>query len=278
MAEIIRIDKSNLIHFRSFLTEEKCSLIGSDDVIAVGAVDDTAPVGVVLVRLTSVDSCHLIWMFIEKEHRRRGIAGQIWDVLTRVLSDNGIRRIIFAATDEDRLNGMWDFISEKGGRVKKGEYIIPTTSAMVAKIKLRAYEKHAKLDTLEHVSTGMYVDALNRLGKKSTLYKIRPELWADSEEIRKFSFGIINGTVIESFILCVPRDDRDGLVVFDMGCSKQSDALYLLERVASKSMALYGSKAFITLGMMNGVEKKLSDFYGGQDSCVRLYPCEVVLG
>ena len=278
MINILKVDQSNREYFRSFLSDAKYAWIGRKDCLSLGAVSQEGLVlGLLMLLIEDKETCRLVWLYVSPEQRGERIASHLWKETEQLLIRHGFRRILYLATEEDKLNGIWDFLASQGGSVSEESYQIPTTSATFIVDAFDAYQQEESIQSLESIPSGMYVDALNRMGKKSALYKIYPSLWSEMDTIRNYSFGKIKKGRLESYILCMPREEKDGLLIFDLACKNRKDVLALLEKVARQAISLYGEKALVTLYTMNGVEKQLSDYYGGQRSILQIYPCVVYL-
>ena len=274
MMKLITIDQVNSEYFDGLISKEKRSLIGGDDMLCMGAVSDNADaVGTALFRLEDAESCRLLWLYVAPDQRRKEIGASLWQQVKELLLRHGLHRITYMATDADKESGVWDFLASQGMKVSPQSYEIPTTSAKVIAYKLRKFRKPTQVKSLADLPTGFYADAVRRFGKKAALYRAYPEFWSDSEKGRRYSYGTMRGSRLESIVLCTPREQGDGLIVFDMGSAYAGDVLSLLEKVSLHAMSLYGNDALVTLFASGGVEKKLSDYYGGQQSILRIYPC-----
>ena len=268
-----KIFNNNKEYFKTLFSKEKYDLIDAYNTVTIGALDDKlAPLGTLMIKLVSDNKCQLIWLYVKEEKRRKGVATFLWTTLKNVLIKLGFNSVSYMATNYDFDNGIWDFCVSINGQKYNTEYIIPTFQAKSAYPHFSNYSSN-NIESLSKLSAPNFLEALDRLGKKTPLYQMMPNLWSDRQLIQKNSFGRFSNATINSLALCIPNETDNGLIVFDINCSNKADFFYLIKAVCKHAIDTYGEDALISLYTLKGVELEITSRYGGQASILYLYPC-----
>jgi len=124
-----RVDKTNLEFFKSYIPPGIYSKLSRQNVLAIGAVEDTTAIGVMVVEIKD-KAVMILWVFVADDYRRRGVASMLFVELENAAIADNLTEIRTAFSEEDNAEIMTALL-------EKHEYICaPIPSSGIYTIKL----------------------------------------------------------------------------------------------------------------------------------------------